>query len=155
MRHVLVVIGLMATLSEATALAASAGTRDRQPWEWTLEERIRDRADPAKAAQRVAAARNAQPSGGRLRALSAGTNLQGDIIDGRRNPELFLPIELFRIFVSGAFTEDATGRAVYREGCVQDSTVRLPPNFWPQLEEITSKYVTTLGRARGLNRQAI
>lgn len=78
----------------------------------------------------------------------------GDSIDGRRNPELFLPIELFQIFVSGAFHEDAKGRAIYRQARLEASKVALPPDFWTRLEEITHTYVVTLNRARALNGQA-
>lgn len=156
MRLLLAVPALLSLTSIALAnnQQASGKTASRPPWEWTLEERIRDRSDPVKAEKRVVAARSARPSGMRIQATNAGTNLQGDVIDGRRDPELFLPIELFQIFVSGAFTEDATGRAVYREGCIQDSSVQLPPNFWSRIDEITVTYVTTLNRARAINRQA-
>ena len=120
----------------------------RPPWEWTIEERIRDRSDPAKARDRVAA--------GRAKASSLGVQgwNAGDSIDGHRNPELFLPIELFRIFVSGAFVEDPKGREIFRTALAELSSVPLPADFWPGLLEITRTYMTTLNRARELNREA-
>jgi hypothetical protein len=142
MRRILALFALLhSTVAFASDQSASGKTTSRPPWEWTLEERIRDRSDPVKAAQRVAAAQIA-------------TSSSNDTINGRRNPELFLPIELFQIFVSGAFTEDPTGRAVYRQGCVEASTVALPADFWARLETITGTYVFTLNRARALNREA-
>jgi len=145
-RLVLLVAGLLSPL----LLYGSEVTRP--PWEWTLEERIRDRSDPVKARQR--AERRAASANG-VTAMGAAPKLDGDSIDGHRNPELFLPIELFRIFVSGAFTEDPAGRAVYRQARVQASSAALPKDFWTRLETITHSYVTTLSRARALNREAV
>ena len=145
-----IIVGLAFT----SAQSLSATSQRRAPWEWTVEERIRDRSDPVKAQERVAAARASDSFVGHIRTSSTSGSPQGDVIDGRRNPELFLPFELFRIFVSAAFTEDPTGRSVYRDGCIQDSTIPLPSNFWIRLEQITSTYITTLNHARALNRQA-
>jgi len=132
---------------------AGAQKSDRPPWEWTLEERIRDRSDPVKARERVAASKAKESNLG-VQSVGDGVRLDGDSIDGHRNPELFLPIELFRIFVSGAFVEDRKGREVFRTARAELSSVPLPPDFWSGLEEITLTYMSTLNRAQEINREA-
>ena len=107
----------------------------RHPSEWSEEERVALRADAAHARQRLAEA----TSGGVVpwSVASDAMSAVGDVIDGHRHPELFMPTELFRALLTGAFTEDLRGRATYRaarfEAVDRDG---LPADFFEQLEPI-------------------
>ncbi len=79
----------------------------RSAWEWRSERRIAERLDPVMIRERNGA-EAARSNGGRTPAATAQTvteiNDPGTIeyfIDGRRNPELFLPHELFDALMSG------------------------------------------------------
>jgi len=124
----------------------------KPPWEWRDDERLLERTDPLKAQERVREFQNAKPD---HRMKMPIAMKPGDIIDGKSHPELFLPIELFRIFVNGAFASDEEGRAVYREGCETLSTIPLGDNFWTELAIITSPYVQTLKNVRAINQAAV
>lgn len=118
------------------------------PWEITDEQRIRERSDHARAAERMRQATHAAGSG-------RAPQLRGDIIDGRFHPELFLPEELFSIMLNGAFSEDVKGRTIYRNARVADmKRLGLSEQFWAELEPSVADYLTTLRRARALNRDA-
>jgi len=106
------VIGLSSALVIWLAASSPVDARNtsaRHPSEWTEDERIAMRVDAARARERVAEARsgNAVPWSVRSEAMPA----IGDIIDGHRHPELFMPTELFRGLLTGAFADDLGGRA--------------------------------------------
>lgn len=73
---------------------------EKKPWEWTVQERAAARRDPLKRIDRVADFRSASPTS--HIAANNYTHL-GDVIDGRRHPELYFPTELFEHLVRVAF----------------------------------------------------
>jgi hypothetical protein len=82
---------LFATAAQSENAAQPAA---RRAWEWTREERIAARRDPALRRKRAAEASELQ----RQMALQ-NVGVADDIIDGKRNPELFLTTELFEELV--------------------------------------------------------
>jgi hypothetical protein len=110
---------LVSLLVAAAAVAQSAPAEERHAWEWTLDERLNDRFDPTKIHQRelavasrpVRAASTSQADDGANRTAS-GRPFTYEI-DGRRNPELFLPFELFDMLLFG-LTPDESHRTKQR-----------------------------------------
>lgn len=117
--------------------------------EWTLEERLAARFDPVKIQERETAYLLDHPRD-RSRAYESEGKMEHPDrymvsyrIDGRRNPELFLPHELFDILLSG-FVQDATLRERQRGFCRQairdfgfDDTL-----FWAHLYPLVGTYLT-------------
>lgn len=137
------------------SLAAEA-PKSRAAWELTDDERIRERSDPVKAKARVRQVDEfvGTRQGGRTATKVNGKAMRGDIV-GRLHPELFLGEELFRFMIEGAFAEDVLRRTVYRENRAEDiARLGLPVDFWARVEPSVAEYISTLKRARALNRQA-
>ncbi len=116
--------------------------QQKQPWEWTTDERLADRFDPQKIHERQEAYVERFPQ---LRShpeppLSPGETRYG--IDGARNPELFLPHELFQ-FLLQAFNGDPEQQAKQ----MRYFAPRLikagfdPQTFWPALQSVSSEYL--------------
>jgi hypothetical protein len=83
----------------------------KQPWQWTDEERLGARFSPAAIADRNAAYQKS-----RARATSTSAQPapgQRYVIDGRRNPELFLRHELLDHLLRGV-GPNTTDAAAYR-----------------------------------------
>lgn len=128
-----------------------AGSPPKKPWEWTLEERLALRFDPAHIQARQALYEADYPqSKGQHRFKPGVTNDEGREvpgaivygIDGRRNPELFLPHELFSTLLSG-FTPDLALRQKQRDALrhgVRSFYVD-EKEFWSRLEGIASRAV--------------
>lgn len=128
---------LIATLSEA-------GSAGRRPWQWTVEERLALRFDPehikarrlAQQADDPRAATDGSATG------TAGRRVTIYGIDGARNPELFLPHELFDGLLTG-FTPDLELRARQRQSFAR--AIRAfgydDAEFWRRLEVVSAEYV--------------
>jgi hypothetical protein len=129
---------LMVLLSAITLQA------QRQAWEWTDEERLAVRFDPKSIAERAAAAA-ADPNGPRFRSQKNGpqplAKKQMQVIVGRRNPELFMPYELFDTFLGGLVQNDPS---LFRQEIDERGAyLELPADFWPVMEEITKPFVAS------------
>lgn len=121
---------------------AVAEQPERKPWEWTQEERLAVRLDPAQIARRQnaeaarAAAATPQPS------TTAQQGLHNYSIDGSRNPELLLPHELFRSLLSG-FMPNEEARQRKRDS-LRAAIVAAGFDealFWSQLRAAASEYI--------------
>jgi hypothetical protein len=71
----------------------------KEPWDWTDEERVAARFDPASIAERNAAYEASDPRVGRVASDKAGVTTY--VIEGKRNPELLFPHELFDMLLAG------------------------------------------------------
>lgn len=80
----------VAAVALVSTLALSAAAQEPPPWTLTIPERIQARLDPKRIAMRADAAK--------------GTPHVGFVLDGSRNPELFLPSELMSFFLSDLIT---------------------------------------------------
>lgn len=115
MRRSLAVLSLL--FCSVPVLAQLAADK-RPAWKWSNAERAASLLDPQAAADRVDAdIRNHRsvPSGLPPEASSEHRTRPLDVIDGRRNPELFFPQQLFAsllgdAFLSGEYSEE------YRRG---------------------------------------
>lgn len=112
------------------------------PWEWTVEERIANRLDPSAIMDRVRAHQAAHANHAGQSALGAVDSTPPPfIIDGNRNPELFMPWEIMDALlenVSGDLRAVQGDRRAYRdaiEASGWDETV-----FWSTLERLARSY---------------
>jgi hypothetical protein len=124
----------------------------KRPWEWSDEERIARRSDPVLARERVASSR--QVAGSTIRSDTTAMMLKGDVINGNVHPELFLPVELFSIFINAAFAPSEEDRSIYRQASAERSSQPIPADFWLRLEELTHEYNAVMAEARGINKRA-
>src|ERR1051325_4189236 len=122
----------------------------RPAWQFTDQERVALRTNPALARERVAERRE-RVGGGKLHATSLDGQQLADSLDGRTHPELFLPFEVFRHFVVLAFAEDARLRDIVRHGMDADvKKAGLPPDFWERFERVIAFHVADLRAERDL-----
>ena len=112
------------------------------PWKFTLEERIALRTNVDLARKRVM---EAGPGKG---AQSMGRVV--DRYDGKKNPELFLPFEVFRTLIVHSFADDLGGET-FRRGFMAEAGARgLPPDFWDRLKGHSARYIADLAEERSL-----
>lgn len=123
-------IAASAILLWSLLIATAAAGQTKPAWEWTDDERIAARTNPTLAAIRVGSASQGAPTG-----------LQpADVIDGKRDSALFLPVELFESVVRHGFLDDG-----FREAFAhQIAASGLPADFWPRLERIADRYIDDL-----------
>jgi hypothetical protein len=131
------------------AFAAEAETNAKPAWEWTLEERIAARTDRALAAKRIQAALAEQVADEGQAKVSAGKYRKepSDVIDGNRNPELFLPTELFESALTLGLVLPDNWQDVWAEGLGRSG---LPSDFWQRLPVIADHYLKDLRHQQDL-----
>lgn len=129
------------------AVLAGASEPDRRPkaikpaWAWSVDERLAVRFDRAEAKRRVEARRVIDPAIG---------NRWVDVIDGSRNPELFLPAELFDSVIRHGYVGET-----WRDDHVDDlPAAGLPSDFWERLEDVAAPYIENVQRREMLLRKA-
>lgn len=100
-----VTIGLVGVVFLAFPLLADQP--ERKAWLLTIEQRLAQRFDPEDIEKRRVAYGTEHPAAQKqTRAIDAtAEKALVYVIDGRRNPELFLPHELFDLLVSGLTTD--------------------------------------------------
>jgi hypothetical protein len=139
-----------AVLLALAALPSFSIAQERTPWEWTIEQRLDARFDPIRIRERdeayVAKYRAAHPElrADKDRAPHTGMRYR---IDGARNPELFLPHELFDHLLRGV-TSEAGMRSRMRQNSAADlKAAGFDPNsFWPALESLSAQYLPLMQR---------
>lgn len=111
-------------------------------WKWTLEERLAARFEPEGMKRRVA--REAEMA----RKSAAQFGERFDIapdqqsIDGKSEPELFTPIELFDSLLSSAFHESARAEQEMRSWIEDRAAVLgLGSDLWVRLEKVAAPYL--------------
>jgi len=144
----------LAFVIPTVAVAQSLKVEARQAWEWTLEERLNDRFDPAKIDEREAAANPGQVQAASvpkthddaIAGIAKGRQFEYRI-DGRRNPELFLSFELFDGILTG-LSPDASLRAKQRQflGKSIRSLGYQDEMFWSSLESVSGNYLAIKDR---------
>jgi hypothetical protein len=142
-------MGVLAITMLSSTFAQSLVTRTKPAWDWSLDERLAERFDRGSIHERALAYR---PARGEI--LSQAKAVVDDrpgnaspqfgyLIDGRRNPELFLPHELFDMLLSG-LTPDESLRAKQRAS-YQASLRSLGYDdvaFWNALASVSGEYLT-------------
>lgn len=133
----------MRYLTLLVVFAAVSTTASEVPpvWQWETKDRLAARFDPAKIRERARAkaADGENGIGDGAYSPEGGTNY---IIDGSRNPELFLPFELFDWLMTGFMTDlplRAKQRAYYgpwiRAAGMDDTTL------WDGLQSVSGEYL--------------
>jgi hypothetical protein len=109
-------------------LLVSMGSLPKQPWQWTRDERLRARFDPESRAQRLFESRRLEHSKQR----------SGDVLNGRRHPELFMPTELFERFVRDAMV--LFPRAAPQTFLQESDDLFLKKSEWSDLTRLVVDY---------------
>lgn len=140
------------TLLCIAASTASAGDRlnaEKAPWQWTTEERLAVRFDAASMRARIDEALAQQyqfsppPNDPAAKRALRADELK-EVILGDRNPELYLPWELFETLLHTAYGPQAEGVAGHRmEYGVVVKRLHLPADFWAQLGDTAKGYLDT------------
>jgi hypothetical protein len=121
----------------AVATTLSAADQSRQPWNWTTAQRVVDRYDSQHAADRRAAF-----GPGLTESASNGPNARQFVLDGRRNPELFMPHELFDVLLTGV-APDARLRNKQRDSLDPAlATLGYTSDFWSSLASAAAEYLS-------------
>jgi hypothetical protein len=138
------------------ALPSFSAAPSKAAWDWTVDERLAARFDPANIKERdeayVAKYGAAHPE---LRSErdTPHTELRYRI-DGGRNPELFLPHELFDSLLRGVASEEPVRSQVRQNSAAGLRGAGFDPDlFWPALESIAAPCVSWIGRRGGQSRQ--
>jgi hypothetical protein len=132
--------------------ASAADTK--QPWEWTAQERAQARRDPATRRERLRAG-DQERRASRITAKNLPAAV--DVIDGKRNPELYFSTELFEYLVRSAF---GTLRDVYSHVVRQrTSDLFRNPADWDRFSAIVTDYARVLQEedraANALDKKAV
>lgn len=112
--------------------------RNKEPWEWSLQERLAVRFDAAAIQKRVDSMldrRHPQAEGLANHAM-ADQPRPTDYIDGHAHPELFLPTEILTMFIRSAYAggEDETAEGFRIAAATNASDLGLPSGFLAVLE---------------------
>jgi len=152
--HALLLLGAMLLL--ATRVAADPQIPRKKAWEWTFEERVAMRLDPDRIRARAAALEG--ESAFKDGSVPPERLIVGPVeftIDGHRNPELFLPWELFRR-LSGHVHEHELlpddrqrfGKAIRDAGWDEDAFWKTLAGATAQHHRVHKERIELEGRAR-------
>jgi hypothetical protein len=123
--------------------AATKHGKPRKPaWQWTLDERLAARFDPESMKAR--AAREAELAKKTAAQFGESFDVSPDqhTIDGKIEPELFLPGELFHALLSDAFPDNALQRQEMRSWIEERAAViGFGSDFWIRLEKVAASYL--------------
>lgn len=127
----------------------------RPAWVWPLEERLARRLDPAHVRDRARAYRerlHAAPATPGVVSTTTGIG-PGFVIEGSRNPELFVPTELFESVLRGFSADKATAdrvRESYRQRI--EAFGWDADGFWSRLEPLVADYLDTVAATASIER---
>lgn len=122
--------------------------RSKAPEDWTIEERLEARFDPvAMKARREAHAKDVGPP---------FEDLPDDpdecFVDGSKNPELYLPWEMFTYLLTRAFSSNPEHNQLFRESLAAEAeALGIGRRLWPTLEAIIPEilHVRALAKENG------
>jgi len=147
------VLSLVSAPGIAAAQAQIGGGSPKPAWKWTLEERLAKRFDPEQVkaranerrAEQRAAARRLPPDPDGLFAEDAPSAMSGQVnetIEGRKTPELFLPMELFDHLLSMGFPPGGGGELETRRIIEQRAAaLGFGQDLWQRLSRATAGYL--------------
>lgn len=128
-------------------LAAAARGQDspRPPWKWTDEERLAKRYDPSSMRSRESAFFADTPG-----ATPAGR----DVVQGAKDPELFLPWELYQSLLMRAFSPLPEASQVFRDVYQERfGGAWFGGDFWQRLEQTARPYLDSIKTQRALAKE--
>jgi hypothetical protein len=124
---------LVLLLAQGAANAATIHLH-KPAWQWTLDERLAARFDPAAQAARELAHRDV------IAHLHLGR--PADVVDGKEAPELYLPTELFNHLLKVAFLDlGTTGPEPRRAIEARAAPLGFTSTLWPRLEAAVTPYL--------------
>lgn len=133
---IVAVVFVLAGIVSAADRPQAAPKRSTAPaWKWTTEERLALRLDPAAIRDRSAAAGDPATGSSGVQVQSQATRF---VIDGARDPQLFLPWELFNSLV-GSLREDSL-RERQRHARDIEAFGWKEAEFWSRLTGLTDEY---------------
>lgn len=128
----------------ASAYAQQDRERGRkEPWEWTDEERAAVRFDRASIAERNAAYEASDPRIDRANVTSEKKGFITLVIEGKRNPELLFPHELFDMLIGGIDPNESArqkARAHFATGLRALGVNET--EFWDRVDQAAHDYIT-------------
>jgi len=135
-------------LSLAFTVGAKVPLKPRQAWEWTDDERVVARFDDAANRERVAAFQASQLNASRVSARNTASQHSFPahffVIEGSRNPELFMRHELLDALLRG-FSVNQSMAAQFRQSLdseFRSAGITDPQAFWSTLEKSAHAYLT-------------
>jgi hypothetical protein len=128
--------------TEPAAQANSGTSPAKPPWLWTIEERIGERVSPAARETR------------RGRALRQGSRFASEFapVDGSREPELFLPVELVTRLALSTGAGRERSRELYRREMVSHGWEF--DRFWVELHSAAAPYLSLMEQSGVLQRES-
>lgn len=126
----------------AVGLAADEPAR-KEPWEWTIEERLAARFDPEARKKRIDESL-AKPSTLKVSPANLiAPNPPTDYVSGLHTPELLLPTEIFSTFSRAAYATGMDAGALhFREDALAKAVeLGLPPDFLNVLETEMGEFI--------------
>jgi hypothetical protein len=154
---------VLVVLTIATLTIDAAETREplrgsKPAWEWTLSERLNSRLNPDEIRRRaeVHRAEMSETSNGDRRAQSNASPEEIFVVDGTRNPELFLPYELMNALLRGVGSDAAVRESIrksYRSRIEQfgwDAS-----EFWSKMDISTAGYAALIDAEAAIQDQLV
>lgn len=143
------VLMLMAqTVVAQSSSEPRSSTLGKPAWQWTIEERLAKRFDPAEMKERAAAEDQRLQELMKLGMLRekdvSSRSSEGDVdtISGRETPELFLPMELFNVLLDSAFPPDGLNQDAARASIEEHAAaLGFGADFWRRLGRISSPFL--------------
>ncbi|MGN6186320.1 MAG: hypothetical protein ACTHQM_22025, partial [Thermoanaerobaculia bacterium] len=124
-----------------SSVVSVLATPPKKAWDWSLEERVAIRTDAAARQARMAAANVGR---GTLQsdARASDAGIQRDHIDGSSHPELFLPSEIYTIYMRAAYAYDDEPAMQFRHDiAVRLAESGLPEEIVPALEAESAVFI--------------
>jgi hypothetical protein len=131
---------------------AGQGSSAKPAWEWSDEERIRVRFDPASIQARAAGHADSLPPYAHSQVQSARAPRSSQhVLDGSRDPGLFLPAELLDVLLQG-LNSNASLRAHARDALANDirGMGYSENDFWNKLQQLSAPYRALMSRPNNL-----
>lgn len=132
----ILLLTLLSPLGCLATIAPPRGPRQKDPWAWTVDERLRARFDAQAAAERRTK-RATEPYG--FRSVEANPP-EVNVVIGRRNPELLLPWEIFSYLIDTAYAPDQGRSNQFRRAF--EAGGPLPPELWDRLASCLVRYLS-------------
>jgi hypothetical protein len=146
MRHSLLAVTFLTLHLLGGAAAKDAVWPAKAAWEWTTEERLHARFDPAATKARVDAVIAMRNGRG-----ASGTRRPADSIRGSVHPELLMSHEIFDTFVGAAYRyDDAVAQEFRRDAAGRATALGLPPNFLDALRTESEQFIALQRREHEL-----
>lgn len=146
MKRLLVACSCLFAILQSTSLSAQ---QNRRPWEWTEEERIRMRVDPAAISKRIAEYEELQRESSRRFGRVLRLQRMRDQIVGRDHPEAWLPFELFRALYRDLENVLKGQKPVHESAEIAAAGID-PVTFWSRLQTVSDQLIVLNARERAM-----